>query len=85
MKKGEKVYRFDTFLRTHLGAALGVDFRDLGSFLAPLKLQNMANGGSKKQLKKQDLTKMNKKLCRPKTVTQAAAMCSPKRTFQNSR
>ena len=45
----------------------------------------MAKGGFKKQLKKHYLKKMSKKSCRPKTVMPAAAMCSPERTFQNSR
>ena len=29
-EKGGQVYEFDTFLRTHVGAALGVDFRRIG-------------------------------------------------------
>ena len=71
MKKGEKVYNFDTFLRTHLGAALGVDFRRIwGRFwelFGTLKAPNYGKRGVQKTVEKQDLKKMSKKSCGPKT------------------
>ena len=55
LKKGWQVYKFDAFLRTHLGAALGVDFRRIwGRFWelsGTLKAPKYCKRGSKKQLK----------------------------------
>ena len=60
-KKGGNVYNFDTFLRTHLGAALGVDFgRIWGRFwelFGTLKAPKYGNRGVQKTVEKQDLKK----------------------------
>ena len=85
MKKREKVYKLDTFL-THLGAALGVDFRRIwgrfGELFGTTKAPKYGKMGGPKTIDKQDLKKMSKKSCGPKTVMRAGAMCSPRRTFQ---
>ena len=64
LKKGENVYKFDTFSRTHLGAALGVDFRRIwGRFwelLGTLKAPKYGKRGVQKTVEKQDLKKLAK-------------------------
>ena len=54
-KKKEKVEEFGTCLRTHLGAAFGVDFGRIwdrvGELLGTLKAPKYGKGGSEKQLK----------------------------------
>ena len=49
-KKEKNVYEFDTFLRTHLGAALGVEFRRIwgrfGELFGTLKAPKYGKWGS---------------------------------------
>ena len=69
-EKGEQVYKFDTFLRTHLGAALGVDFRRIWDrfweLFGTLKAPQYGKGRSEQTVEKQTNIKKTRK-----TSTQA--------------